>query len=207
MDCGPLEVARSDRRGSVPKRHSRPHGGKGMRLLVVLLAMASLLAGCALPGEESTSTKPPLFGLCPQWREGPGHYAGSLDFNTTGVRSYKILPTNLTDGSFSLDLIRSTVDVQTNGRAQVRAYRLDSNGEPSAQLNILDYRSNPPRSLPVIWFEEDTKEAILDVYLTSVDAKEAPRPGGIAFEWSFNGTSMQGDFASSFHYRVCGAAV
>lgn len=138
--------------------------------------------------------------------QGPGEFHGVLEHNDTKQAFYTVTPASLTDGRFSLDLIRLHFDVQLDGQLQVRVYRLNGTGGAGEQLNLVDYRAADPKSVPVVTFTQAQK-AELDVYLTGVNADAEPRPSGVVVKLDFQGRDVAAAFDTSFHYRICGAQV
>lgn len=104
-------------------------------------------------------------------------------------------------------MYRFRVNVDVDGRAQLRAYRLGPDGNASLQVNVMDYRGSAPRLLPVVTFEEAAQDILLEAYLTSIDARDTPRPTGLVLEFTLDGARLKADINTTYHYRVCGAVV
>lgn len=179
--------------------------------LILLLVTLLLLPGCALPGAEETKDEDPLFGLCPQWVQGPGALGGSvvLDATTTTDETRVDLPGSLADGfggngtfrGRSLDVYRVTIDNVSGSAVQLRAFTLDG----GRQFAIRDYRAESVQMVPVASIAPDAAGKEFDIHLTAVSAAEAPDPQPIRLRWSHDAGEAQVWFTVTFLYRVCGA--
>jgi hypothetical protein len=174
-----------------------------MRTLWAGLAVV-LLAGCAAPPAEQAN---PLFGLCPQWQQGPGQVAGSVALDAETNKSLEVAaPPSLYEGSRPFDLLRVRIDdIHVDG-----ALRLRARNATQADLNLRDYRQEALPITPVVWFGAGAqeKDQSFDVFLTAVAHDDPARPGPVELEWSMPGGGVATvAYTLTFHYKVCGAEV
>src|ERR1044072_6091161 len=102
-----------------------------MRRLAALLLLVPLLAGCAAPEEKKPD---PLFGLCPQWAQGPGGFSTGLPLDNETAQ-VELAPANEPSLEKPLDLYRVKLDrLSVEGRRELRAGAADGK-----QLPIRDY--------------------------------------------------------------------
>lgn len=167
-----------------------------MRRLAALLLLVPLLAGCAAPEEKKPD---PLFGLCPQWAQGPGGASSGLHLDNGSAQS-ELGPANDTYLGKPLDLYRVRLDrLSVDGRLELRAVAADGK-----QLAIRDYRQATPQLVPVVAFTDGSAAGHeFDVFLSPVlqDAPAAPAP--VTLRWNATGPSDV-EFSATYHYKVCG---
>lgn len=171
-----------------------------MRPLLPLTAVALLLAGCAEPGAEEEDD--PLFGLCPQWAQGPGeaHEAVQLASDATVLEPLG----EDADGRYldrPLDLFRVTVTrVEADGVVELRAQ-----GADGQRLSLRDYRLGDTQMVAVASIGPDAAGHEFDVFLSPVleDAPSAQLPA--ALNWTLDGASAFVEYGVTYHYKVCGA--
>ncbi len=176
----------------------------GVRILAAASLIALLLAGCAFPGTEPAKEKDPLFGLCPQWEQGPGGYSSGAHLTPDARRTSNEI--GLAPGEYQgkpFDLYRinlSTLDV--DGRLELRAF--DASG---GQLAIRDYRQDEPQLMPVVTFTDGAaKGHEFEVYLSPVTQDKGPSHQPPAtLQWTLDGEGAEVAFDVTFHYKVCGA--
>lgn len=174
-----------------------------MRIALAAVLVA-LLAGCAAP----ETTKNPLFGYCPDWVQGPGNSSGTLH---TDAASRNATADILPPGNLSafqgkpLDLYRMRVDTLSlaAGTLQLRA---TSEGR---RLNWRDLRGATPQSVPVLTFPDASAAGHeFEVILSSVSDQDAPQPGPLHVEASYEGSGRADlGYTVTFLYRVCGASL
>lgn len=192
-----------------------------MRLASVagLAILVAAMAGCVAPEPEEAN---PLFGLCPQWQQGPGQFGGSAQLDAaTPAAGQVVAPEMLHLGDRPFDMLRLRLDnVQvadgvgaTGATLSLRA--MAGNGsEPGATVNLWDFRAasaGQARSyVPVVHFTPGTAAAdeVVQAFLTSAAHDEPAKPGPIRLEWRLqgNGTASVA-YTATFHYKVCGAAL
>ena len=170
-----------------------------MRLAVAATVLALLMAGCAAPtdGEEDD----PLFGLCPQWAQGPGSEAGEavLDGDSTVGRT--LGPVNGTYLGRPVDLFRVRIErVELNGTLELRATA--AGGE---RLTLRDFRLGDTQMVPVVSVDPGLQGHDIDVFLSPVlqDAPAAPQP--VALNWTLTGSDARVHYSVTYHHKVCGA--
>jgi hypothetical protein len=168
-----------------------------MRRLAALLLLVPLLAGCAAPDDKKAD---PLFGLCPQWAQGPGGFSSGLHLDNETAQS-ELGPANETYLGKPLDLYRVKLDrLSVDGRLELRA--MAAGGKQ--QLAIRDYRQATPQLVPVVVFTDGSAAGReFDVFLSPVlhDAPAAPAPATLA--WNATGASDV-EVSATYHYKVCG---
>jgi hypothetical protein len=168
-----------------------------MRRLAAALLPALLLAGCAAPDEEQPD---PLFGLCPQWAQGPGGYTAGVNPAANRSEERELGPANATHLGKPLDLYRIRLDrLEVDGRLEMRALAADGR-----QLAIRDYRQQAPQLVPVVAFLDGSavgKE--FDVFLAPVLHGADPAPAPVTLRWNSTGAATV-DLSVTFHYKVCG---
>lgn len=178
------------------------------RLPAFLLALLALLMpGCT---EEPEDRDDPLFGLCPQWIQGPGHEAVTVDVDASnGPAEQVVRPVE--DGGLRdehrgrpLDMYRvvlESVEV-TDGALELRAYANQSDERKA----IRDYRVDGAQLQPVVRITSEDAGREFDVALTSVSQDTVPAPAPLRLSWTFVGGG-QGHVVGNvtYHYRVCGA--
>lgn len=167
-----------------------------MRRLAALL-LVPLLAGCAAPEEEEPD---PLFGLCPQWAQGPGGYTSGIHATASRSEERELGPANATHLGKPLDLYRIRLDrLDVDGRLEMRAVAGDGR-----QLAIRDYRQEAPQLVPVVVFTDGAAEGKeFDVFLAPVVHGGEAAPAPVTLRWSSTGDATA-DFSVTFHYKVCG---
>ena len=167
-----------------------------MRRLAALLLLAPLLAGCAAPAEDKPD---PLFGLCPQWAQGPGGFSTGLHLDN-GTAASELGPANETYLGKPLDLFRVRLDkLSVGGRLELRAVAADGK-----QLAIRDYRQSTPQLVPVVVFTDGSAAGHeFDVFLAPVlhDAPASPAP--VTLKWNATGPADV-ELSATYHYKVCG---
>jgi hypothetical protein len=170
----------------------------------IVLVLAASVAGCAEPPEEEGEA---LFGLCPQWVQGPGEQRGTLDVAPTNATPVRLAPQGLQDDGTgdgaqftnrSLDVVR-VVFSNVTGRIEVRAY--DTEGR---QLGIRALAADGRQIEAVHAIDADDEGDEFDVHLTPITHDEAPRPGPVRLELRSD-TAASAGFVATFHYKVCGA--
>jgi hypothetical protein len=206
----PAPVARPMR----PLRRTRP---------IVVLALATsvaLLSGCAVPTDEPEAD--PLFGLCPQWAQGPGEeeldVALSADggtgnssasgsgasVNGSASQDVALASANATHDGRPLDLYRILVDgLDVDGRLELRAFAADGR-----QLGIRDYRLTGTQIVPVVAFTDGSGAGHeFDVFLSPVAHDGQPSPAPVTLRWTATQGSATVEGSVTFHYKVCGAEI
>lgn len=170
-----------------------------MRRLAVL-ALTLLVAGCAEPGGEKEDD--PLFGVCPQWAQGPGGAQEAVQLASDAT----ILET-LGEGAPEryldrpLDLFRVTVQrVEADGVVELRAQAADGQ-----RLTLRDYRLGETQMVAVASIGADAAGQEFDVFLSPVleDAPAAQLPASL--NWTLDGASAFVQYNVTYHYKVCGA--
>jgi hypothetical protein len=174
-----------------------------MRPLVLLAvaALAAFLSGCTVPEEDPEAD--PLFGLCPQWAQGPGSQPLGLQLAGNGSQASPLGPANATHDGKPLDLYRLHVDeMSVQGRTELRALAADG-----TRLNIRDYRLAPSQQLvPVVAFTDGSAAGQdFDVFLSSVAHGSTPAPAPVTLQWTQVGGNTSAAATVSYHYKVCGA--
>jgi hypothetical protein len=176
-----------------------------MRPLVLLAAaaVAAFLSGCTVPEQDPEAD--PLFGLCPQWAQGPGSHALQLQLAGNGSDSSELGPANDTFDGKPLDLYRLHIDqLAVEGRTELRALAADG-----TRLNIRDYRLSASQQLvPVVAFTDGSAAGQdFDVFLSSVAHGSTPSPGPVTLQWTQVAGNTTAAATVTYHYKVCGAEV
>ncbi len=169
-----------------------------MRALVPLVA-AMLLAGCAAPAKEKEDD--PLFGVCPQWAQGPGGVSGQVGLEGDGSYHVELGPANATYLGRPLDLFRIVVEeLDANGTLELRASASDG-----SRLTLRDYRLGDTQMVPVVTVDPGLVGHEVDVFLSPVlhDAPAAPQPASL--NWTLDGGDASVRYSVTYHYKVCGA--
>lgn len=170
-----------------------------MRLLPAL-ALAVMLAGCAQPGEDKEAD--PLFGLCPQWAQGPGEAKESLQLAADAT-----VLEPLGEGAAEryldrpLDLFRVRVTgLEAEGVLELRAQAADGQ-----RLTLRDYRLGDTQMVAVASIGPDAVGKEFDVFLSPVleDAPAATLPATL--NWTLDGSGASVQYDVTYHYKVCGA--
>lgn len=174
-----------------------------MRPLVLLAvaAVAVVLSGCTVPDEDPEAD--PLFGLCPQWAQGPGSQPLQLQLAGNGSDSSELGPADPMNGGKPLDLYRLHIDELTvEGRTELRALAADG-----TRLNIRDYRLSASQQLvPVVAFTDGSAAGQdFDVFLSSVAHGSTPAPAPVTLQWTQVGGNTTASATVTYHYKVCGA--
>jgi hypothetical protein len=176
-------------------------------LPVLLAALAPLLAGCAAPKEKEQD---PLFGLCPQWMQGPGEDRVAVDLNaSSSPEARTVFPSDagLLRSEFrgrSLDLYRLRVDSieVSGGTLEMRAFA----NRTEEQKAIRDYRLEDAQLRPVVRLVSSDAGREFDVALTPISQETAPAPDALRLAWTFTGEGQAHlEGVVTYHYRVCGA--
>jgi hypothetical protein len=164
--------------------------------LAALLLLVPLLAGCAAPEEDKPD---PLFGLCPQWTQGPGAYAGGFHAANESV-GRELGPANETYLGKPLDLFRVRLDkVAVDGRLELRAEATDGK-----QLAIRDYRQEAPQLVPVVVLTDGSAAGHeFDVLLSPILHGAAAAPAPVTLRFNVTGDAAV-EFSATYHYKVCG---
>mgnify|MGYP001604482415 CR=1 FL=1 len=178
-----------------------------MRLLIALLALSSLTAGCAFLEEGATSSSTSLFSPCPQWVPGLGTFSAHIALRGGEVVAERLVaPSGLALDGLPLDLVSIRVtNVTTTNAIAVRAF-LDANGTMGTQTGIRSHRGDDPAQVPVLSFSTaaDTLREF-DVLLSQAPHGSTPRPAPLWLTLTNEGSSTAFiDFEASFLYRVCG---
>ncbi|MHB1260986.1 MAG: hypothetical protein ACYC2H_04640 [Thermoplasmatota archaeon] len=170
-------------------------------------ALAALLSGCTVPTDEPAAD--PLFGLCPQWAEGPGRQVLDLALpggsgnatNATATRDVELGPANATLGGRPLDLYRVRLDrLAVDGRLELRAFAADGR-----QLAVRDYRQVSPQLVPVVVFTDGSAAGDeFEVFLSPVGHDDAGSPAPVTLRWTADGNATVAATVT-YHYKVCGA--
>lgn len=168
-----------------------------LRTAAALLLLAPLLAGCTAPEEDKPD---PLFGLCPQWTQGPGGYSSGVHATTNQSMERELGPANGTYLGKPLDLYRVRLDAMSvEGRLEMRALAGDGK-----QLAIRDYRQAAPQLVPVVAFTNGTAVGHeFDVFLAPVLQGAPGSPAPVTLRFSAEGESDV-EFSATYHYKVCG---
>ena len=164
-----------------------------------------LLAGCALPGAEEAEDEPdPLFGLCPQWTQGPGGQTSGFHLGGNQTEHpVELGPANEEHEGLPLDLYRITLtNLSVQGRLELRAF--DADGR---QAGIRDYRLSAPQISPVAVFTDDGAEGDeVEVYLDPVTGEGSSFRAPVRLQWTIDdGSDAMVTFDVTYHYKVCGA--
>ena len=178
-----------------------------MRILALgSVLLVSLLAGCTFPGSEDDAEEPdPLFGLCPQWLQGPGGQSAgfALGGNET-ERTVELGPAAAEHEGFALDMYRVTLtNLSVSGRLELRA--IDAGGR---QASIRDFRQEAPQILPVIVFTDGSaKGNEFEVYLDPVTGEGSSFRAPVSLRWTLEGDGATAlvSFDATYHYKVCGS--
>lgn len=168
-----------------------------MRVPAVILAF--LVAGCAQPGDDEPDD--PLFGLCPQWAQGPGGTTGSVQLMREGSVARELGPAQEQYLERPLDLFRVTVeDIDVSGVLELRAQAADGQ-----RLTLRDYRLGETQMVAVANLGPDAAGNEFDVFLSAVleDAPAAQLPASL--NWTLYGDSAFVAYNVTYHYKVCGA--
>ena len=193
------------RRGPVARAMRLPAA-----LLLSVVAVAAL-SGCAMPGEDAAEDEDPLFGLCPQWTQGPGEQAESFVLpgpagNASGAPRHEVaVSPNATEHQGQpLDMVRVTLDrLEVDGRLSLRAF--DGEGD---QLPVRDYRQEAPQLVPVVVMTGADADGAggleFDVFLSAISHDAPQAPGPVTLRWSLDGAAADVAFTATFHYKVCG---
>lgn len=165
---------------------------------LLIAAVALSLSGCAAP-EDGEGTDP-LFGVCPQWMQGPGEQQGNVAL--TGPGAQQTLVGNVTPRHLDrpLDLLRIQVtQADVDGDLELRAVAADG-----SRLNLRDYRLPDVQTGPVVHLAGDADGKEFDAFLSPVlqDGLAAPMP--VQLNWTLDGGSAQVAYTVTFHYKVCG---
>lgn len=169
-------------------------------------ALAALLSGCTVPTDEPAED--PLFGLCPQWSDGPGRQVVDLDLrassgNATSTREVVLGPANATFGGRPLDLYRVRIDrLSVDGRLELRAFAGDGR-----QLAVRDYRPVSPQLVPVVVLTDGSAAGHeFEVFLSPLGHDDDASPAPAALRWTAEGNATVAATVT-YHYKVCGAEV
>jgi hypothetical protein len=171
-----------------------------MRWLAAV-ALAALLSGCTTPTDEPA--KDPLFGLCPQWVQGPGSTALTLQLAGNESADREVGPANSTIDGRPLDLFRIRLDKLTvDGVLELRAFGADGH-----QLGIRDYRQTGGQQLvPVVVFRDGAAAGHeFDVFLSPVAHGSVGSPAPVTLRWMPSDGSAMVEASVTYHYKVCGA--
>ncbi|MES2154630.1 MAG: hypothetical protein V4510_05785 [bacterium] len=180
-----------------------------MRLAVLVVLAALALPGCAT---DDATPQDPLFGLCPQWQDGPGQVVGAAALNASARQASEIVgPTSMTLDGHGFDMVRVRIDVMQvrGGSLHLRAFSTQANGT-EGRLAWRDFRPQVPTIVPELVFDGSLNETahVYEAYLTSITQAEAQRPAPVELRWSLEGNgSAAVQYTITYHYRVCGADV
>ncbi|HUR24974.1 MAG TPA: hypothetical protein VM327_03040 [Candidatus Thermoplasmatota archaeon] len=168
---------------------------------VALVVVAALLAGCTVPSDEPEQD--PLFGLCPQWVQGPGGFPLHATVAGNGSEDIEVAAGNATLDGRPLDLYRIRIgNLTVDGRLEMRAFAADGR-----QLGIRDHRIEGTQQIvPVVAFSDGSaagKE--FDVFLSPVTQDSTPAPGPLSLRWTSTMGASTVDAVVSYHYKVCGS--
>ena len=175
-----------------------------MRILAATSVLLVLLAGCTFPNAKDEETPDPLFGLCPQWEQGPGGSSSGVHLTADAPQSggeLGLAPEEYQGRPFDLYRINlTTLDV--DGRLELRAF--DASG---GQLAIRDYRQDAPQLVPVVAFTDGkAKGHEFEVYLSPITQDEGPsHTPPASLQWTLDGAEAEVTFDVTFHYKVCGS--
>lgn len=164
-------------------------------------ALAALLSGCAVPEEEPEQD--PLFGLCPQWQQGPGSFPLALAVSGNRSEDSEVAEANGTFDGRPLDLLRVHVNNLTvAGRLDLRAFSADG-----LQLGIRDYRiAGTEQIVPVVAFTDGSAAGReFDVFLSPVTHGSPAYPMPLTLRWSPAEGESTVDAVVTYHYKVCGS--
>ena len=170
------------------------------------LLLLVLLAGCAFPNADDDAEEPdPLFGLCPQWVQGPGGQTASFALGGNATeRILELGPAAQQHDGFPLDLYRITLtNLSVSGRLELRA--LDN---ASRHPGIRDYRQDAPQLVPVAVFTDGSaKGDEFEVYLDPITGEGSSFLAPVRLRWTLDGTGSDAvvSFDVTYHYKVCGA--
>lgn len=171
--------------------------------LLILLALPLALSGCTTPkGEKPTDQ---LFGLCPQWTQGPG--GQTTGFHMTPAepkKEYELGPAEATWQNHTLDIYRvRLVEMNVTGRLEMRGFSADDK-----QLMVRDYRTDSgAQMVPVIAVGDGDRGQEFDIILSSVRHNSPSAQTPIRAEWTLEGEDASVEYTVTYHYKVCGAAV
>lgn len=171
-------------------------------ILAVLAVAATLLSGCAVPSEPEQD---PLFGLCPQWKQGPGQHGVAVEVSGNDSEDLELGPADATFGGRPLDLYRIRLgNVTVSGRLEMRAFADDGR-----QLAVRDYRiASTEQLVPVVVFTDGSaagKE--FDVFLSPVTHGSTAAPAPVTLRWTSVSGASDVEATVTYHYKVCGAEV
>ncbi|MFA5944942.1 MAG: hypothetical protein WC876_10810 [Candidatus Thermoplasmatota archaeon] len=165
-------------------------------------ALAAFLSGCVVPTDDSAVD--PLFGLCPQWAQGPGAHTLGLHLQGNESQERELGPAEATVDDKPLDLYRihlDRLDVSPGARTELRATAADG-----ARLNLRDYRQTTSQLVPLVVFTDGSAAGHdFDVYLSSVAHDSAGSPAPVTLEWTQTGGETTVEATTTYHYKVCGA--
>lgn len=169
------------------------------------MAIVALVSGCTQPADEPEED--PLFGLCPQWVQGPGGQTTGLLLTANQSQQRRELgPAEPTYDGHAFDLYRLRMErLNVSARLELRAY-----DATDKQLGIRDYRGDVPRIEPMVVLDNRDVGQEFDVYLSSVRHGSVPAPAPAQVGFTFKGVDGQAadvDYSVTFHYKVCGADV
>lgn len=159
-----------------------------------------MLAGCTQPGDAPETD--PLFGLCPQWSQGPGGQTTALRLDGEApIQRRELGPAEATWDGDAFDMYRVRLDhLNLSGRVELRAY--DANDR---QLGLRDFRGDTPRIEPMIVVAANDQGQEFEIYLSSVKHGSMPAPAPASLGWTLEGDSAEVAYSVTFHYKVCGA--
>ena len=170
-----------------------------MRLVALaVLLLAVLLAGCATPPKDKDED--PLFGLCPQWAQGPGSTGVGVDLTGDGSVSEELGPADARYLDRPLDLFRVHIDsLSLNGTLELRAKAADG-----SSLILRDYRRGDTQMVPVATLDPTAVDQEFDIFLSPVldDGPAAPQPATL--DWTLDGSDASVQYTVTYHYKVCG---
>lgn len=164
---------------------------------VLAVATVLLLAGCAAPDADAPD---PLFGLCPQWLQGPGEQSTGLRMESNESAVRELGPADARFQELPLDLFRvHIISLESDGVIRLRAE--DGAGQ---RLSVRDYRLEAPQLVPVVVLGSSAAGHDFDVMLSPVlhDGVQAPLPASLS--WSVDGGTAVLEYTVSYHYKVCG---
>ena len=170
-----------------------------MRLLLAA-TLVLLLAGCAAPKDDPAD---PLFGLCPQWTQGPGGQTTGLHLTPTDpVQERELGPAEATWENHALDLMRVRLTkANVTGHVELRGFDADDR-----QLAIRDYRDGDGGQLvPVVHLDGRDVGKEFDLLLSATTHGSTPGALPVHIGWTLDGQDALIDYDVTFHYKVCGA--